>query len=115
LRLIGDNLAIGLNRERVHDSAEAILDARTADVLDDMQRAFRPDIMVYDLPPVLACDDVIGFLPQLDAILLVVSAEDTKPESVSECERMLQETNLLGIVLNKAEDVESMKYGYEYA
>jgi hypothetical protein len=34
---------------------------------------------------------------------------------VSECERLLQETNLLGILLNKAEDVESVKYGYEYA
>lgn len=115
LRLVGENLAIGLNRERVRDSAEVILDPTTSEVLEDMQVSMKPDIMIYDLPPVLSCDDVIGFLPQLDSVLLVVSGDQSKPEDVTECERLLAETNILGVLLNKAEDVESIKYGYEYA
>lgn len=115
LRLVGDNLAIGLNRERVRDSAEVILDPTTSEVLEDMQVSFKPDIIIYDLPPVLSCDDVIGFLPQVDSVLLVIAGDETKPENVTECERLLAETNILGVLLNKAEDVESIKYGYEYA
>lgn len=115
LRRVGDNLALGLNRERVRDAAEVILHPRTTGVLQDMRTRMAPDITIYDLPPLLSCDDVLGFLPQLDCILLVVAADMTKPDAVTECERLLSEANLLGILLNKAEDVDSIKYGYEYA
>ena len=115
LRRVGDNLAIGMNRERVRDAAEVILHPRTTGVLQDMISKMSPDIVVYDLPPMLSCDDVLGFLPQLDCILLVVAADATKPEAVTECERLLSEANLLGVLLNKAEDVDAIKYGYEYA
>ncbi|MEM7026551.1 MAG: CpsD/CapB family tyrosine-protein kinase, partial [Pseudomonadota bacterium] len=105
LRRIGPNLAVGLNDKRVRDSAELILDPSTGEALANMRELLAPDIEVYDLPPILACDDVMGFLPQVDCILLVIGGGSTRPEEVAECERILtDQTHLLGVLLNKAED-----------
>ena len=115
LRAAGPNLAIGTNTERVRDAAEVIMDTSTGETLDGMRATFDPDVLIYDLPPMLSCDDVIGFLPQLDCVLLVIAGDRTRPDSVTECERLLaDQTHLLGVLLNKAESSGSTKYGYEY-
>jgi len=115
LRSAGPNLAVGVNTDRVRDAAEVIMDERTGETLNGMRAQFDPDIVIYDLPPMLSCDDVIGFLPQLDCVLLVIAGDRTRPDSVTECERLLaDQTQLLGILLNKAETSGATKYGYEY-
>ena len=115
LRKVSPNLAVGVNNERLRDAAEVILDERTGQTLKAMEAEFDPGVVIYDLPPMLSCDDVIGFLPNLDCVLLVAAGDRTRPDSVLECERLLaDQTNLLGVVLNKAEVSGSAKYGYEY-
>jgi MinD-like ATPase involved in chromosome partitioning or flagellar assembly len=115
LRLAGPNLAVGVNTERVRDAAEVIMDDRTGKALKAMEDRYKPDIVVYDLPPMLSCDDVMGFLPNLDCILLVAAGDRTRPDSVTECERLLaDQTHLLGVLLNKAQSSGTSKYGYEY-
>ncbi|MEL6475850.1 MAG: CpsD/CapB family tyrosine-protein kinase [Pseudomonadota bacterium] len=115
LRRSGPNLALGLNAERVRDSAELILDSCVQQSLEAMYQTYEPDVVIYDLPPMLACDDVLGFVPQVDCVLLVVGGGHTKASEVSECERLLSEqTHLLGVLLNKAEDPDPSKYGYGY-
>lgn len=115
LRTVSPNLAVGVNTERLRDAAEVILDERTGKVLSAMEAEYDPEVVIYDLPPMLSCDDVIGFLPNLDCILLVAAGDRTRPDSVLECERLLaDQTHLLGVLLNKAEVSGSSKYGYEY-
>ena len=114
-RLVGSNLAVGVNTDRLRDAAEVILDERTGATLKAMEERYDPDVIIYDLPPMLSCDDVIGFLPNLDCILLVAAGDRTRPDSVTECERLLaDQTHLLGVLLNKAESSGASKYGYEY-
>ena len=115
LRRAGANLAVGVNNDRLRDAAEVILDDRTGQVLRAMEEEYDPEIIIYDLPPMLSCDDVIGFLPNLDCILLVAAGDRTRPDSITECERLLaDQTQLLGVLLNKAETTGASKYGYEY-
>ena len=115
LRKVSPNLAVGVNTERLRDAAEVILDERTGETLKAMEARYDPGVVIYDLPPMLSCDDVIGFLPNLDCILLVAAGDRTRPDSVLECERLLaDQTHLLGVLLNKAEVSGSSKYGYEY-
>ena len=115
LRRSGSNLGLGLNSERVSDSAELILDPCVSDALEGMYDTFQPDVVIFDLPPMLACDDVLGFAPQVDCMLLVVGGGHTKASEVSECERLLSDqTQLLGVLLNKADDPDPSKYGYGY-
>jgi Mrp family chromosome partitioning ATPase len=107
------NLALALNPKKVRDAAETILSASTASTLDKMHDLLAPDVVIYDLPPMLACDDVMGFLPQLDCVLLVVGGGKTRASDVTECERLLgDQTQLLGVILNEAEGVNKSQYGY---
>jgi protein-tyrosine kinase len=82
--------------------------------LVQMLRVQDPDgIIVFDLPPMLVVDDVISFLPQLDCILLVVAAGQTTAAEITACERLLGETDVIGIILNKSEEgVEPSYYKY---
>ena len=97
----GDNLAIGTNSQSVRDSAELLMNARTAEGIAAIKRAFLPDVIVYDLPPMLQSDDVMAFLPQLDCVLLVAGAEKSRLDEVDKCEKDLaDQTNVFGVVLN---------------
>ncbi len=110
----GSNLAIGLNGERVRDSAELIHGDKTTRILASMIDRLKPDVAIYDLPPLMVSDDAIAFLPNVDCVLLVVEAGETTPREIEECEAMLAgQTNFLGVVLNKAE-YGAANEGYEY-
>lgn len=110
----GENLAIGLNGERVRDSAELIHDEKTGKVLSAMMSRLKPDVVVCDLPPMLVSDDAMAFLPNVDCVILVAAAGQTTAKEIEDCERMFAgHTNFLGVVLNKAE-VGMTREGYEY-
>lgn len=97
----GDNLAIGSNAQGIRNSAELLMNTATAEGLASIRRAFLPDIVLYDLPPMLQSDDAMAFLPHLDCVLLVVGAERSRLDEVDKCEKDLAEqTNVLGVVLN---------------
>lgn len=97
----GDNLAIGTNAQGIRDAAELLMSPATAEGVAGLKVAFRPDILIYDLPPMLQSDDVMAFLPHLDCVLLVAAAEKSRLDEVDKCEHDLAEqTNVLGVVLN---------------
>ncbi len=98
---VGENLAIGTNAEAVRNSAALLMNAATAKGAAALKAAFNPDVILYDLPPMLMSDDAMAFLPHLDAVLLVAGAEKSRLDEVDKCEQDLSEaTNVLGVVLN---------------
>ena len=110
---IGDNLAIGLNGRIEGYAAELFHDSKAAEVLTRMQEEVRPDVVLFDLPPALAQDDVIAFRPHFDCLLLVVGGGTTTARQMKETIRRIGEDKpVIGVVLNKAEgdDVESYSY-----
>lgn len=111
---IGTNLAVALNSERVQDSTEVIQDERTEQALASMMARLEPDVVIYDLPPLLVSDDALAFLPHADCVLLVAASGQTTAQQIEECERQFTgETEFLGVLLNKAEDLGSVdKYDY---
>ncbi len=115
LQRIGARFAVALNTQRVRDAAEVIHSATTQRVLAGMIATYRPDIVIYDLPPVLVGDDAVAFARNLDAVLLVIAASETRPHEVEECEGLLAaETNFLGVLLNKVERGAGSDYYYGY-
>jgi protein-tyrosine kinase len=100
---VSDTLALGLNQSPSRNAAEVMQDPKTHATLARMQQDLNPDLVIYDLPPMLAYDDVSAFLPQLDAILVVSDGTQTISRDLLECERMLDgQVPLLGVVLNRA-------------
>lgn len=93
-------------------AAELIASTRMGEVVRQLREADPDGIILFDLPPVLVVDDVISFLPQLDSVLLVVASGQTTVSDISNSERLLGPTNLMGLVLNKSE--EATEAGYTY-
>jgi Mrp family chromosome partitioning ATPase len=105
LRRVGANLALGLNAVPAANPAELLQEPAAAAALDQIERAYAPDVILCDLPPALVCDDVIACLPRVDAVLLIAGGGVTTAADIRACERLFgAETPLLGVILNKAED-----------
>ncbi|WP_170336045.1 CpsD/CapB family tyrosine-protein kinase [Ruegeria arenilitoris] len=113
-RRLSDNVALGLNSSPVGNPAEILQSGATVEVLNAIEADFKPDIMIFDMPPLAAADDNFGFLKNTDCALLVVAAEQTSLDQIDVAERQLAElTNVMGIVLNKCLYSEGA-YGYGY-
>ena len=68
-------------------------------------------ILLYDLPPALAYDDVIAFRPQFDCVLLVIGGGITSAKEVREVHRRLgEDMPVVGVILNMSEDDEDNTY-----
>ena len=59
-------------------------------------------IVIYDLPPVLATDDVLASCDYYDAMLIVVEEGKSQPDEVKKTLNLLAGKNILGTVLNKS-------------
>lgn len=97
-----DTLAVGATDHPVNDAAELLHADSSAERLEDMIDDLNPDVVLYDLPPVLAYDDMTAFLPRLDAVLLVADGTKTISDHIRRCEQLMGATTpLLGVVLNR--------------
>lgn len=100
---VSDTLALGLNNQVEVNAAEILQDRTTAETLLRMRASLQPEIVLYDMPPMLEHDDLSAFLPQLDGVLLISDGSQTMARHLRECERMLEgQAPLLGIILNRA-------------
>ncbi len=97
-----DNLAVAVNSGKRSNPAELLQHKKTTEAMRGMMRDLRPDVVIVDLPPVLSCDDVWAFLPNLEGVILVAAADHSSVPELDNAERDLAEkANLLGVVLNQ--------------
>lgn len=109
----GSHVAIGFNGVVEPYAAELLQDPSTEAALQRIEAQLEPDVILFDLPPALLNDDVLAMRPHFDALLLVAGGGTTRAKDIKETERRLGESlPLLGIVLNKAEQEESVDYAY---
>lgn len=98
---------------RANRHAAALMASSPMEDLVEKLRAQDPTgVILFDLPPVLVADDVISFLPQLDCLLLIVAAGQTTVAEIISAERLLQDADVMGIVLNKSEEGGEASYYY---
>lgn len=96
------NLAVACNSRPVRLAAELLQGPEAAKAFGEMKQRLMPDLVVCDLPPMLASDDMVAFLPNVDCVILVAEAEVNTPAEVDACEHELSsQANVLGVVLNK--------------
>ncbi len=111
----GKNLAFGLNSGQVASPAELLSSDRAADAVDQIEDTYRPNIILFDMPPMMAGDDTLAFLDQVDCALMIAAAEETPINQIQQCGKELAtQTQVLGVVLNKCRMIESREnYGYD--
>ncbi len=108
----GENLAIGTNERPSRHPAELLQNSAAGAALQHLDETLGPDVILFDMPPMMSNDDVMAFVPHVDCVLLVAAAENTSIDDVDRCERELAaQTNVLGVVLNKCRYATD-KYGY---
>jgi protein-tyrosine kinase len=89
-------------QRKVPGAAEMLASDRVGSILTTLRGDYAERIIVMDLPPVAAVDDVIAVLPRVDCVLLVVGSGSSTKREIEEAQRHLSRFNLLGVVVNKA-------------
>jgi len=98
------------NTVPIRNAAETLTSRPIKALVSDLRERYESRINIFDLPPLMASDDTIAFLPQVDCVLLVVASGETTPAEVKESRRKLQSSNLLGVVLNKSAEAHTSYY-----
>lgn len=110
----GENFAFSTTWEAAPHPAETLQGAGVPDVLAAIEETFAPDLMIFDLPPLMVTDDALAFLVHVDCALLIAAAEVSTVGQIDSCEREIAaRTNMLGVVLNKCR-YSGPEYGYGY-
>jgi capsular exopolysaccharide synthesis family protein len=91
-------------RSTTSESSELLSSPRMITLVKDLQSRYESRIIIYDLPPLLNLEDAMVFLPNVDSTLLVVENGKNKQSEVLDSMRLLEGTNLIGTVLNKADE-----------
>ena len=108
------NTIISMTNRPLRDPSQLLSKQQTAETLDELQEIYQPDIMLFDLPPVLVSDETRAFLKLVDAALIVAASDTTSVAQVDEVEREVSEyTNVAGVILNKCRFMDE-GYGYSY-
>lgn len=109
---IGENLAVGPTQQSFRHSAELLQHPDAFTALKRMRDQLQPNVVIYDLPPLLASDDALSFMPHVDCALLIAAAGTTTSRNLDDCERQLSEVvPIAGVILNKY-DLKSESYSY---
>lgn len=110
----GANLAFGINHTSIRNTSELLQSAAALDALNDLESRLDLSLTIFDMPPMLTSDDMLAFAEKVDCVLLVAAAESTTITQIDTCERNLAEqTNFLGVVLNKCRYADDAN-GYDY-
>jgi len=96
----------------IQNSSEWLSSPKMKRLVEEVKSRYESRYVIFDLPPMLASDDAMGFTPFLDATLLVVEDGVTNEDELKRSVDLLEDTNLIGTVLNKSrEPVEDYYYG----
>jgi capsular exopolysaccharide synthesis family protein len=100
-----DRLTILPAGQPVDHSSEILGSPKMAALANELRTRYPDRMIIYDMPPTLAQDDPIAFLPNIDAILLVVNEGNTKINELKQSLHVLSGANVIGTVLNSPEVV----------
>ena len=109
-----DRLGLLLNSAAMENSSELLASPSVTRLVKRL-RAGPERIVVFDLPPLLAGDDVLAFAPHVDALLLVLAEGVTTREGLAATKELVKGFNLVGTVLNRSiENPTNHYYYYSY-
>lgn len=92
------------NNQAYKDSSTLMSSNKMKGFVEDVKDRYASRIVIFDLPPLLATDDALAFLPNVDCVLLVVGNGMCSKSEIEESMRLLSSQNFLGTVLNKSDD-----------
>lgn len=108
-----ENLVILPGKESRINYSELISSPKMVDFIKETKTRYESRVIIFDIPPLFIADDAMLYMSYCDAALFVVEDEKNTVDELKQSMQVLEETNLLGIVLNKSKQpLPSYKYGY---
>ena len=105
-----DRLTILPALNRVEHSSELLSGQAVASLVAELRTRYANRILIFDLPPVLQADDALVFSKHIQAGLIVVNEGSTKREDVVKTLQLLQDTKIVGTVLNGSREKQQNYY-----
>jgi protein-tyrosine kinase len=89
------------------NSSEVLAGPPGRALVSDLRARYPDRLVIFDLPPVLAADDALAFLPLVECALVVVAERSTRRDDLLRCMELVRKTPIVGTVLNKAADTQA--------
>lgn len=86
------------------NSSEVLSFPKTVHLVEELKSRYPNRIVIFDMPPLLSCDDVLVFLPYVDSVMVVVAEGSTRKSDLIRANELLKEKNIIGTVLNKSKE-----------
>jgi Mrp family chromosome partitioning ATPase len=81
-------------------------------LIDEVRNRYEERIVIFDMPPMLGCDDVAAVAPIMDACLVVIEEEKSQYSELQESLDRIEDVAIVGYVLNKSKEVKIHRYYY---
>lgn len=107
-----NNVALLPGTTSIKGASEWMASQTMTALLQAIKREFRSHTVIFDLPPMLMGDDVISILPRMDAVLLVAGVGSSTIADLKECQKHLDRTPVVRVVVNKVSESIDNYYGY---
>ena len=108
-----DRLVVRPGKGSRYHASELLASPRMAHLVSELKARYSSRLVLFDLPPVLVGDDVVAFEPYIDAAILVVEDGRSRADDLTMAIQLLEETQLIGTVLNKSTE-ERIGSAYDY-
>jgi Mrp family chromosome partitioning ATPase len=91
-------------RAPMDKSSEVLGSPAMARLAAELKNRYPNRIVIYDMPPVMATDDCLAFMPNVDAVLFVVAEGESSAADIRRSILLLKDSHVIGTVLNKSLD-----------
>ena len=105
-----ERLAVIPNSRVLQHSSELLVSPAMHALSQELSAESPRRIVIFDMPPLLASDDVLAFAPQVDGLLLVLAEGISARASLEKCKQLIGNTNLIGVVLNRSSESNESPY-----
>jgi capsular exopolysaccharide synthesis family protein len=87
----------------ISKSSEVLSLSKVKLLISDLKEKYDSRVVIFDLPPILQADDAMVILPHLDCVLVVIGDGADTEADLKQTMRLLDKSNVLGVVVNRAE------------
>ena len=92
--------------------SELLASKRMDELLIELEKDY--DLVIFDLPPVVAVTDAQILTSKVDGTIVVIHKKNSTKDKIMQSKILLQKVkaNVIGVVLNRKEIEEDLDYGY---
>jgi capsular exopolysaccharide synthesis family protein len=91
-------------RNSFASSSELLSSPPMQKLAEELKERYPERLVIFDLPPLLARDDLLAFSPHIDAVLLVAREGKTRKADLRRAMEMLKVVNVAGTMLNSSQE-----------